>query len=414
MVELSKTPTGRGLEDYFAALLQTTGHFVEKNVEDPNVLELDIVATNYEAAGPRTRVFEVKGTDARFGDVFKLLGRMTYLGLAAGGFITTTVPRERPIETFTKVCNQAGILFVVVPDLAQADTVFDAMGFGRADSLRHEIWRFSYWLERIYVQAIGDLRPNNHVARKAIDYYKLVNSGIFLTRDPVEKIAKLYYAYAEHPQLTREMANSIAGSEPAGGTLLTASLRDGSTTPLHATMYFEHRARLSILKAAVDYLLLGRRSTRVEFLGLPQTFHAGLSWLADQPDYWLYPLFWQNFLWGWGGILPDDRREDILAKIASACGLLPDRVGSALLAFDKLFPIPNGWQRRAGDTSYEFVLLTPFHFQGLGLFHQAESLSITDYRLFAPSGRYTATNLAARHNAAVRLMEEAVAAEATV
>lgn len=108
MAQLPASPRGQELEDFVAAVLQSTGHFVEKNVEEPNVLELDIVATTY-APQPTRRLFEVKETSPQFSDIFKVLGWMTYLGIERGAFVSGRAPVGRPFEFFESRCQRIGM-----------------------------------------------------------------------------------------------------------------------------------------------------------------------------------------------------------------------------------------------------------------------------------------------------------------
>jgi hypothetical protein len=414
--ELPDTPAGRELEDFFAALLQSTGHYVEKNIEEPNILELDIVATDYRAGAARSRLFEVKGTNARLEDIFKLVGRMRYLGIQEGAFVTTGQPRDRETEWFRGVCERCNVRFVMVPAIPAAPQVFEEHAFGRAEALAHAVWRYSFWIERILVRTVRDMRRTVMAARAANDYHMLVNSGVFLTPDPVEKVAKLYAAYQEHPRLTAELAEEMAGDWERGQALLRQALLTSRHPALHAALYFEHRGRLSILKAAADYLLQGGpvdatdpNNIRVNFglVDLPQTFLGGLDWLGSQPKYWLFPLFWQNYLWGWGGLLPDQHRERVLGDIATASGLSPAEAESALQALDHLFPIDGGWHRHFENADYQFVVLTPAPFQGLGAFHQLRRAGVETYHDYVPTGQYTESDFVRRHNATVALIESA-------
>jgi hypothetical protein len=427
-VALPKTPTGHELEEYFAALLQATGHYVWKNIEEPNILELDIVATDYREDKPRSRVFEVKGTEPELGEIFKLLGRMHYLGLDEGAFVATSAPRERDAEWFERVCKSIAIKFIVVDDLDKSDAVFDEHGFGRAKRLAHGMWRYSYWIERIYITALRQLRrerPDLEMPKAALRYYRLVNSGVFLTADATEKVGKIYEAYQEHPGLTAELADELSPSGD-GRAMTKEALNRGAHTVLQATWYLEHRARLSILKAATDYLIAGgpvsvpvRGGVRKEgdklvidfgIVSLPDSFLRGLHWLSKQKQYTLYPLFWQNLLWGWGGVLPDQHRKWVLSEIARASGLDPSNAEIAITAMDQLFPVDNGWWRHFDNADYAFVMLTPFHFQGLGVFHQMVRFRAKTYPEYVTTGEYTARDFARRNNALVRLVTEASAA----
>ena len=412
-VSLPTAPAGRELEDFFAALLQSTGHYVEKNIEERNILELDIVATKYAGDGPSTRLFEVKGTPARLEDLFKLIGRMRYLGIAEGAFITTESARDREPTWFERVGAICNVKCVGVADLAESAQTFEAHGFGLADDLEHAIWRYSFWMERSFLRTVRAMRPSVEAARTAVDYYMLVNSESFLTPEPLDRVSALYASHQEHPKLTAELAEEMAGGWEEGQALLRQALLTGRHPAIHAALYFEHRGRLAILKSAVDYLLARDRTEpsdphefHVDFgpVDLPQTFLAGLEWLGRQPEYWLYPVFWQNYLWGWGGLLPDSHRDSTLDDICSVTGLPRDRAADALKAFDILFPIEGGWHHHYGNAEYAFVKMTPGPFQGLGAFHQLTKAKATDYREFVPEGQYTASDLARAHNSAVDLL----------
>ena len=412
MAALPDVPKGRELEDFFAAILQATGHYVEKNIENTH-LELDVVATRYSGDGAHTSLVEIKGTDARFGDLFKLVGHMAYLHIRDGAFVTTEAPRDRELDTFSSVATDCGVRFILVDDLSRAGEVFEENGYGTADALAHAVWRFSFWIERIYLQTIRALRPTSALARTANDHYMLVNSGVFSTRDPIDKVAMLYSAYTEHPRLTAELADELAGDDAKGALMLSAALLKCQHPALHAAMYFEQRARLSILKAACDYLRGPRKHGQlregklmVDFrlADLPQSFLSALDWLEKQPKFWLYPVFWQNYLWGWGGLLPDEHRSTVLGDIAVIAGLMLEEAEMALHAFDELFPIDGGWHHHFSNADYQFVKMTPAAFQGLGAFHQLRRAGLSRYDEYLKSGRYTASDFAQKNNAAVALL----------
>lgn len=169
-------------------------------------------------------------------------------------------------------------------------------------------------------------------------------------------------------------------------------------------MYFEHRGRLAILKAAADYLVAGgpvdasdpaEIRVDVRLADLPQTFLRGVDWLKAQPRYWLYPLFWQNFLWGWGGLLPDAHRDLVIADVAAASGLDAAEAEVALQALDRLFPVATQWHHHFSNADYQFVILTPAPFQGLGAFHQLRRSGQAEYRTYVATGQYTAADFAA-------------------
>ena len=424
MVKLPDTPKGKELEDFFAALLQCTHHFVEKNIRDPDVLELDVVATSYAEGRPEDRLFEVKGDkDWGFKDIFKLLGQMVYIGISRGAFITTRRPQDREPEFYGDRCKKVNIDLLLVEDIDRAGDIFDEAGYGPGDEMLCRLWRFSFWVERCFIEVLRQLassNPQDQAPREALRYYRLVNSGVFLTRDVVERVGQLYKAYMDHPYLTAGAAREMSGGvfdpvTPGGSPLIREALYNGQHPLLQACMYLEHRARLSILKGAVDYLcergqreqtLGGRAAADFRLALLPATFYRGLSAIGKEPNFWLYPVFWQVFLWGWGGFILKDHEDEEFGELSAQTGLPVDCIPTALEAFNKLFPTPAGWLREIRTASHRLVTMVPWPFCGIGALQRFLRKRPEDYSKLGLSGLFTATDLAKWHNSAVQLLQQ--------
>jgi hypothetical protein len=105
-------------------------------------------------------------------------------------------------------------------------------------------------------------------------------------------------------------------------------LFDGAHDEVQAALYLEHRARLAILKAAVDAVENGhfappepgKLNISLKEITLPGSFQGGLDKLRKHKHFRLYPLFWQVFLWAFGGIILRD-------KAATEYGWLADQTG---------------------------------------------------------------------------------------
>lgn len=424
MVKLLDTPKGKELEDFVAALLQSTHHFVEKSIEEKNVLELDVVATSYAEGRPEDRLFEVKsGKDWGFPDVFKLLGQMTYLDVPRGALIAAQRPQDKALELYQDRCKKVNIDLLLIENIDRAGDIFDGAGYGAGDEILHELWRFSFWMERCFIQVLRQLArsdPKAQAPREALRYYHLVNSGVFLTRDVVERVGQLYKAYMDHPYLTAGAAREMGGDvfdpvTPGGSPLIGEALFKGQHPLLQACMYLEHRARLSILKGAVDYLcerakqeqtLGGRAAADFGLAVLPATFDRGLSAIGKEPNFWLYPLFWQVFLWGWGGFILKDHEDEEFGELSAQTGLPVDCIPAALEAFNKLFPTPDGWLREPSSASYRLVMMVPWPFCGIGAFQRFLRKKPETYSKLGLSGTFTARDLAKWHNSAVQLLEQ--------
>jgi len=423
MVKLPDTPKGKELEDFVAALLQATRHFVEKSIEEKNVLELDVVATSYAKGRPEDQLFEVKsGKDWGFRDVFKLLGQMTYLHIPRGALIAAQCPQDKALELYQNRCQKVDIDLLVIEDIDSARGIFEAKGYGTADEMFHTLCHFSFWIERCFIHVLRHLTKSNQQAqapREALGYYDLVNNGVFLTRDVVERVGQLYKAYMDHPYLTAGAAREMSGGvfdpvTPGGNPLIGEALFKGEHLLLQACMYLEHRARLSILKGAVDYLcgktkkpqMPGHITIDFGLASFPTTFLRGLSAIEKEPNFWLYPLFWQVFLWGWGGFILKDHEEEEFGELSAQTGLPVDCIPMALEAFNKLFPIPAGWLREPSRASYRLVAMVPSPFCGIGAFQRFLRKRPGDYSKLGLSGQFTAINLAKWHNSAAQLVKE--------
>src|ERR1700694_1359260 len=116
-------------------------------------------------------------------------------------------------------------------------------------------------------------------------------------------------------------------------------------------MYLEQRARIAILRGAVDALCDAGGSAKLAAMwqGLPASFVAALSQLEKMPGFWKYPVFWQVFLGGWGGYLLTD--QDELALVAEEAGLSIQEAEAALTAFDLMFPHADGGELGRGNVN---------------------------------------------------------------
>jgi len=197
----------------------------------------------------------------------------------------------------------------------------------------------------------------------------------------------LYDAFKSHPRLTLGYAREIDSgtfdphSRPTKSASCSAALRDGKYPELQACMYFEHRARLTILKAAVDYALgnhdcppslLSDNSTfdGLSCNSLPVSFQEGMSWLRRQPNFHRYATFWQQLLWGWGGFYLQDRQDEEFEWMSTHSGIPADEIPVALKAFDRFFPRSGGWIRTPKCGDLRMLIMFPMVFQGIGAAHR--------------------------------------------
>lgn len=430
-VKLSDVPAaGADLEHYAAALFQAAGYFVERNIvqRDPTeILELDLVVTNYSPPKPTSILCEVKGGDWGYSDLFKVVGWMKYLQIDRGAFFTKKQTDATRAETIAAKFAPLGISLVEFGDFSSAAALFEAAGLGRLGPTENiALWRHSYALDQKLTRRVLSVSKSQRDRKgpaEVLRYHRLINDGIFFTETIVGRLHKLYDAYKDHPKMSLACAMEMDGmpfdphTDATANDRLGEAMREGKHPILQASMYLEHRARLSILKAAVDFACTFpdgiNPPTKDDFSwdyflfeDLPDTFKHGLVWLRQQPSYWLYALFWQQFLWGWGGFYLDDREEAEFAWMSAASGIPVDEIPTALRAFDHFFPLPQGWFVTPGWTAARVVRMMPTYFEGIGAHHRRQTYDVQGSFAVLNCPGYTSQDLARWNNCAVSFLTD--------
>ena len=78
-VSLPELPKGKEFEEYISAFFQSGGNYIERSIierEVEEVLELDIITTDYCSSTPEIKLVEVKSGGWGFPDLFKVRGWM--------------------------------------------------------------------------------------------------------------------------------------------------------------------------------------------------------------------------------------------------------------------------------------------------------------------------------------------------
>jgi hypothetical protein len=432
MAKLPDVPQGKELEDYVAALLQCAGYFVEKNIIERGrveVLELDMVATDYIDDLPKRLLFEVKSGNWGFSDIFKLLGWKTYMGpdkIDSAYFVATGLNTDKPIDFFKEKCEQLGIFLLAVYDHNQIEQALidTAIISNRCNELDHALWRYSLWIERVMLNTVANSRRSDHGTKgpdEVYNYQELVKNGIALTGDVRERVAALYEAHFNHQWLAKAVAAELDGtvynadSAPEIGEHWRKALYNGDYLLIQAALYYQHKARLGILKGAVDYACLERTGTLpkekvIKFLGLempvhplPPNFHKTVEVVQSIEHFEKIPALWQIFLWKWGGFFLVDQEIDERSKLADEAGMPLDAANRALELFGDLFPVEGGWFTEVQGT--RIIKLFPIPFRGIGAvmrLHQADSESYNSFK--STKYLYLHVNLSRWNNSAAKLL----------
>jgi hypothetical protein len=208
-VTLNPIPeAGHDLEHYVAALCQAAGYFVEKSLIERapgDVLELDLVISDYSYPQPVSTLIEAKGGGWGWSDLLKMLGWMTYVGVPHG-VLFAAASNDKPIESMCTKLAPFGLRAASFDGFADPIGTFGAAGFDTpADEAHVGLWRHSFSIERKLVQRLAEHARANVTMEgpsAAVEYQRLVNDGTFFARDPVQRLCMLYDAYKDHPKLT--------------------------------------------------------------------------------------------------------------------------------------------------------------------------------------------------------------------
>jgi hypothetical protein len=425
MATLPADPKGLELEDFVAAHFVSRGCYVETGIKERSpdeLLELDIVWTDYRTVPHQRHPVEIKSGGWGVGDIFKFFGWTRYLDLEPGQFLYRMAYGRVDATTLDHLRAKTGIELLHVKNLEDADPLLGGLGLPAPSwSDLPQLWRYSFWAQRLLLGSLGraiqqDICPNS--AKTAKNFHHLINDAVFFIPDVRLRIEKLVTAHFEHQRLARGAAYEIQTGveeliEPPKTKAFTNALYYGDHFPVQACLYLEHRARLYILKALVDYWLaldkdeVRNKSSRFVDAHLTAAQATAVEELAQSKSFKMFPLFWQVFLWSWGGFLLTDRLEGEYKQLASETGVAVEDIPTALTAFDKIHPTPGGWFRQPSNDSRRVLMLMPAAMRGIGAFRRKTQATVENYCALGLAEE-TPNRLQWDHNTVARLLDDGI------
>lgn len=365
---LPSLPKGKEFEEYISAFFQASGMYLERNITEraiEEVLELDIITTDYNKECPHISLVELKSGDWGFPDIFKIAGWLHYLNLPNAIFIAHK-NKER-LDFLKAKAKQMNVSLVVISDLIKTkESLREVIG---EDSIKEKdiiIWRWAYCLERKLLELLTQKKKKNMdlMRYKALaQYYHDVTSRAFFIDNLVEKLQQLYDSFKNSPKISSMCANEIAGNgfqeapERIPDSLFQETYFQCKLNDIQVSSFIEHKARLSILKTAVDLKLFQRlgntqKTTSIikllghefdQFHGLPENFRSGLEEISTHKYFHRYPIFWQWFLWVFGGFILLDYADKEYEILSEKTGIPKEDIPNAFKAYELLFKKEGGW-----------------------------------------------------------------------
>lgn len=391
-IKLNDLPKDKEFEEYVAAYFQCSGYYIEKSIINrgkEEVLELDVIMTSYDDSFPKSQLCEMKSKGWGFSDVFKVKGWLDYIKIPRGLFI---VQEDRAhFDFFEKIAKEMRINLVRVDDIKNIKGHLKFLT--RRDILEENdmiMWRYSYWLERNILKLITSKKKSikNEERYKALDrYYFEVNSGIFFTQNIIDKIMKLYDLFKDNPKLSAKVGNEAIGNDFTKEhqnipiEIFTKTFYKCELTDIQLSTFVEQTSKLTILKNLVDYYLFKQKGDKKRtddiyaFWGkitlskltfLPESFKNSLKELSNEPYFSRYPIFWQWFLWFFGGFILMDFEEQEYQLMLEKTGIPVEEIPTALSVFDRLFPQEKSWFFDPPHSNVKILQMFPIPFRGVG------------------------------------------------
>lgn len=141
---------------------------------------------------------------------------------------------------------------------------------------------------------------------------------------------------------------------------------------LHRALYSELLCRLTILKLCVEEIIkcgeLGAFFQEIEKLSLPSgNIQLGIEKLQKHSYFYLYPHFWQVFIYVFGGFILMCKKDEEYSMLSELTNIPVDEIDNALSAFDILFPTKNSsWLYDIPYTKIRMLRFMPIPFSGIG------------------------------------------------
>jgi len=385
---LTDAPKKKEYEEFIAAILQSTGFYVEKNIkkyDEQQLLELDIIATEYrEEDKPKKKIIEVKSGDWGPTEIFKMRGWMEYLN-AEEGFIIS-LQSQKSIGGLSRLGSDLNIGIQVAKN--SDDITFSDLSssiklrqWERAD-LR--VWRYSYWLERCIYTQLHKLAKDESQDRYRTTKSYLFNATneAFFQSCPIERTEKLYDIFKNDPHLVARWYNeSIIGEWNEECSIprdtYVHDFIKNNLSELAIPAFAEYLLRLGIIKSASEYILengLNANDIPVAAeamalkrqLTIPKTTNALITSLLSSGITHNFPIFFQWFFWYFGGFIIEDRRDEELKLMAKKTGAPILEIEHFIALFSTLFPETG--LRKYGKTNISRLPFFPAPYFGIGAF----------------------------------------------
>lgn len=334
-IDLPLIPKDFAYEDYVASILNAGGYYLERGIqkrEKSDILELDIVTNKFTETGVEKIISEIKSGDWGFPEIFKVRGWLDYLGFEKASFV---VQKPGPNQkTYNKVASQLAISMIVTEETdgkLNYGQIQDVYSINHTKNERHfvENLRFSYALERKLIADISATAKSGN----NLDGFQILKRYLFDLCDNTffepqasGRICKAFKLFAEHKHITARLDHEREGHPYSTISDENICISESSfkklfyehdtKNKLYGALYVEMLNRIHVLKHCIEDLLLPEKNQSIaKFLKdlnhaiLPSNIRGAMDEFKLHAYYYLYPYFWQIFVFLFGGFILEDKKK---------------------------------------------------------------------------------------------------------
>ena len=399
-LSLNSLPTDLDYEDFISAHLLLGGFTLDRSIHEKvdgagEIFEVDIITHQYEEKADKRRLVEIKSKGWELNDVFKVGGRLRYLGVDSGVFIVQQKGEEKKFSSRqASMRKRMDVSLVYAGKKDPADTKLDMTelydDFGiterNTDDGMLESIRFSYIAERCMRSRVSQLRKSQQKAglEALWDFSNAIQDISFYDDDPVQRLHRTFELFKEYNHLSARLDyEHLHGIFPdvdevtqfESGRVKGYLLNEIDYLPVNYSLYLEHRLRMYILQSCVEYLVMPKEYQGVfdkflkdmSFNALSSNITQGIEFLSVKcPNFRQYPLLWQLFTYMMGGFVLTDHYNEEIELLGHLSGIPATEVKACFSVYDILFPTSNNWLREIGSTHIKRLNFMPSPLMGIG------------------------------------------------
>ena len=398
-LSLNNLPTDFDYEDFISAHLLLGGYTLDRSIHEKwdgagELFEVDVITHQYEEKADKRRLVEIKSKKWELNDIFKVGGRLRYLGVDSGVFVVQQKEEEKKFPSRQEsMRKRMDVSLIYAGKKDPADTkldmteLYDDFGITKReiDNGMLESIRFSYIAERCMRTLVSQLKKSQQKAgyEALWDFSNAIQDISFYDDDPVQRLHRTFELFKQYNHLSARLDHELLRGEfPDVDTVVQFEdgrvrgylLNEIDYLPVNYSLYLEHRLRMYIIQSCVEYLVMPKEYQgefdkflkKMSYNSLSSNITLGIEYLSNCAHFRRYPLMWQLFTYMMGGFVLTDHYDEEIELLSMISGVPKDEVEACFMVYDVLFPIQNSWMREIGSTHIRRLNFMPAPLMGIG------------------------------------------------